>query len=134
MTGDGSGSKPSIARVLAHFYGFETKAERGRVKVACPLPDHPDSNPSASVDLDKDRWNCFGCNLSEDSYAVIMREMKCGFVEAKEFARSEFGGDSPDVSRDVRRQQGSGVRQGTRPGRRSQRVRPGTRRFGDTWS
>ncbi|MEU3278175.1 CHC2 zinc finger domain-containing protein [Streptomyces antibioticus] len=127
-------SKPSIAEVLRHFYGFETARTGGRVKIPCPLPDHPDSNPSASVDLTGNRWNCFGCNISEDSYAVIMRENACGFTEAKEFAHSEFGGDSPDVPRDVSGQPGRGVRQGSGTGRGSEQLRSGIRRFGDTWS
>ncbi|MFC8099419.1 CHC2 zinc finger domain-containing protein [Streptomyces sp. NPDC057363] len=126
--------KPPIARVLNHFYGFETTRERGRVKIPCPLPDHPDSNPSASVDLDKDRWNCFACNLSEDSYAVIMRENGFGFTQAKEFAHTKFGRNSQDVPRTVRGESGSGVRQSSGSGRRSSSVRSGVRRFGDTWS
>ncbi|MGQ5602968.1 CHC2 zinc finger domain-containing protein [Streptomyces sp. EKS3.2] len=129
-----SSSKPPIARVLAHFYGVELKATRGRVKIACPLPSHPDSNPSASVDLDKDRWNCFACNLSEDSYAVIMREEKIGFTEAKEHARSQFGGDSEALSRELPSEPGRGVRNGSGPRRGSGQVRPGLRRFGSTWS
>ncbi|MFF5371358.1 CHC2 zinc finger domain-containing protein [Streptomyces sp. NPDC013187] len=129
-----SSSRPPIARVLAHFYGFETKATRGRVKIACPLPSHPDSNPSASVDLDRNRWNCFACNLSEDSYAVIMREEGIGFTEAKERAHTQFGGDSEAVPPDVSGKPGREVHSssGTRRGRNQ--VRPRLRGFGSTWS
>ncbi|MFE2075212.1 CHC2 zinc finger domain-containing protein [Streptomyces misionensis] len=126
--------KPPIIRVLAYYYGLELKATRGRVKTACPLPSHPDSNPSASVNVDGDRWSCFGCNISEDSYAVIMRERKCGFTEAKEFAASQFGGDRQDVPRDVRGKPRPEVRCGERPGRRGSAFRARVRRFGDTWT
>ncbi|MFI2909440.1 CHC2 zinc finger domain-containing protein [Streptomyces sp. PDY-4] len=129
-----SSSRPPIARVLAHYYGFETKALRGRVKIACPLPSHPDSNPSASVDLDKNRWNCFACNLSEDSYAVIMREGSFGFLEAKEYARTEFGGDSEAVPPDVSGESGRAVPSGSRPRRDRRPVRNGLRPFGSSWS
>ncbi|WP_373432208.1 CHC2 zinc finger domain-containing protein [Streptomyces afghaniensis] len=129
-----SSSRPPIARVLAHFYGFETKATRGRVKIACPLPSHPDSNPSASVDLDRNRWNCFACNLSEDSYAVIMREEGIGFTEAKERACAEFGGDSEGVSRDVLGEPGRGVHSSSGPRRDRSPIRPRLRGFGSTWS
>ncbi|MER6086555.1 CHC2 zinc finger domain-containing protein [Streptomyces bluensis] len=129
-----SSSKPPIARVLAHYYGFEAKATRGRVKIACPLPSHPDSNPSASVDLDKNRWNCFACNLSEDSYAVIMREGKLGFTEAKEFARTQFGRDSEEVPRELQGEPGRGVRDGSGPRGGGRQVRTGLRRFGSTWT
>ncbi|MFI5877552.1 hypothetical protein ACIBAH_35035 [Streptomyces sp. NPDC051445] len=86
------------------------------------------------MDLDKQRWNCFACNKSEDSYAVIMREEGIGFPQAKEFAHSKFGGDGSDVSRDVSGQSGSGLHQGSGPGRRRNQVRSGIRRFGDSWS
>ncbi|MFB7027164.1 MULTISPECIES: CHC2 zinc finger domain-containing protein [unclassified Streptomyces] len=129
-----SSSKPPIAEVLAHYYGFSAKVTRGRVKTACPLPSHPDSNPSASVDLDKNRWNCFACNKSEDSYAVIMREERIGFLEAKEHARSKFGGNGEAVPRELPGEPGRAVRNGSGPRRGSRQIRPGLRRFGSTWS
>ncbi|MEV6419039.1 CHC2 zinc finger domain-containing protein [Streptomyces sp. NPDC051662] len=129
-----SPSKPPIVRVLAHYYGLETKVTRGRVRIACPLPSHPDSNPSASVDLDNDRWNCFACSLSEDSYAVIMREEKIGFAEAKELACTQFGADRQAVPRDVQGQPSRDVRDGPGSRRCRSQVRPGLRPFGSTWS
>ncbi|MGW0575796.1 CHC2 zinc finger domain-containing protein [Streptomyces sp. NPDC002920] len=124
--------KPAIARVLAHFYGLDISATRGRQKVCCPL--HADENPSASVDIDGNRWNCFVCNLSEDSWAVIMRERNCGFLEAQELARAEFGGDGQAVSPDVPGEPSRGVRDGSGTGRGRPTVRPGLRPFGSTWS
>ncbi|WP_354670727.1 CHC2 zinc finger domain-containing protein [Streptomyces flavofungini] len=127
-----SSSKPPISRVLAHYYGINITATRGRQKVCCPL--HADENPSASVNVDASRWNCFACNLSEDSFDVIMREEGVSFAEAKERAHSEFGGSSSDVSPDVPGEPSGGVHQGPRPGRGSGGVRTGVRRFGATWS
>ncbi|MFD7552993.1 CHC2 zinc finger domain-containing protein [Streptomyces sp. NPDC059835] len=124
--------KPSIARVLAHFYGLDIAVSRGRQKVCCPL--HADTNPSASVDVVGNRWNCFVCCLSEDSYAVIMRERNCGFLEAQEFARTELGGDSQDVPPDVSGQPSRGVRSSSGAWRGRSEVRPGLRPFGSTWS
>ena len=38
-----------------------------RVKmIRCPFPDHDDSTPSFSYDLDKQVFNCFGCDRSGD--------------------------------------------------------------------
>ncbi|WP_406307538.1 CHC2 zinc finger domain-containing protein [Streptomyces sp. NBC_00885] len=108
------------------------KVSRGRQKVCCPL--HADDNPSASVDVDGNRWNCFVCNLSEDSYAVIMRERSCGFIEAQEFACAEFGGDSQGLSQDVQRQPSRAVPNGSGSGGGRRQVRPGLRPFGSTWS
>ncbi|MER5883108.1 CHC2 zinc finger domain-containing protein [Streptomyces sp. NPDC001941] len=129
-----SSSRPPIAEVLAHYYEFETKATRGRVKTACPLPSHPDSNPSASVDLDRNRWACFACNLSEDSYAVIMREERIGFAEAKERARSQFGTSGQALPRDLPGQPSRGVHGSSGLGRAGRPVRDGLRRFGSTWT
>ncbi|MFD8018940.1 CHC2 zinc finger domain-containing protein [Streptomyces lavendulae] len=124
--------KPSIAKVLAHFYGLDITASRGRQKVCCPL--HADTNPSASVDVAGNRWNCFVCNLSEDSYAVIMREESCGFLDAQEFARAQLGGDGQDVPPDVPGEPGRGVRSGSGAWRGGKPLRPGLRPFGSTWS
>ncbi|MFB7782049.1 CHC2 zinc finger domain-containing protein [Streptomyces vinaceus] len=124
--------KPSIARVLAHFYGLDIKASRGRQKVCCPL--HADTNPSASVDVAGNRWNCFVCNLSEDSYAVIMRERSCGFLDAQKFARTELGGDGQDLPPDVSGQPSRELRSSSGAGRGRSEIRSGLRRFGSTWA
>jgi DNA primase len=36
----------------------------------CVLPDHPDNNPSFTVDPDKDVWWCFGCLRGGDSITL----------------------------------------------------------------
>jgi DNA primase len=38
----------------------------GRVMVCCPTPGHPDSTPSMQLDLDRDRYRCFGCATHGD--------------------------------------------------------------------
>ncbi len=38
----------------------------GRVMVCCPTPGHPDSTPSMQLDLDRDRYWCFGCGCHGD--------------------------------------------------------------------
>ncbi|MFE5092070.1 CHC2 zinc finger domain-containing protein [Streptomyces sp. NPDC056638] len=134
MAPESRSEKPSIADVLAHFYGLKVnKQRRGWQKFCCPL--HADSSPSASVNAETDRWSCFVCNLSEDSYAVIMRELNCGFLEAKEFAHSKFSRSSEDVPLNVSGEPGRGVRNGSGAGRQRKRtVRPGLRPFGSAWS
>ncbi|WP_145500912.1 CHC2 zinc finger domain-containing protein [Streptomyces sp. CFMR 7] len=125
--------KPSIADTLKHFYGVQlNKQWRGWQKFCCPL--HADSSPSASANEDTGRWSCFVCNLSEDSYAVIMRERKCGFLEAKEFAYQQFSGNGQDVPRDVSGKSSGSLRDGQRPARSRRKVRTGIRPFGSTWT
>jgi DNA primase len=38
----------------------------GRLMVCCPIPDHSDSTPSTQLDLDRDRYYCFGCGAHGD--------------------------------------------------------------------
>jgi DNA primase len=38
----------------------------GRVMVCCPTPGHADSTPSMQLDLDRDRYRCFGCGCHGD--------------------------------------------------------------------
>lgn len=38
----------------------------GRVMISCPTPTHLDSTPSAQLDLDRDRYHCFGCGAGGD--------------------------------------------------------------------
>jgi DNA primase len=40
--------------------------DHGRVMVRCPTPKHPDSTPSTRLDLDRDRYYCFGCSAHGD--------------------------------------------------------------------
>lgn len=41
----------------------ETKGKREGIKVRCPNPAHPDHNPSAWLNTDKDVWVCGGCGM-----------------------------------------------------------------------
>ncbi|MFJ9234365.1 CHC2 zinc finger domain-containing protein [Streptomyces anulatus] len=125
-------SKPPIAEVLKHYYQIDVKQRAGWTKVPCPL--HVDSNPSASVNAEKDRWNCFVCQVSEDSIDVVMREEKLGFREAQTWAYARFGGSGEDVLPAVQGKPSRGVYTGSRPGRSSREVHPGTRRFGADWA
>ena len=38
----------------------------GTVMVCCPLPNHDDARPSMHLDLDRDRYYCFGCGARGD--------------------------------------------------------------------
>ena len=41
-------------------------ADSGRAMVACPMPDHDDSTPSMQLDLDRQKYRCFGCDAHGD--------------------------------------------------------------------
>jgi DNA primase len=40
--------------------------DAGRAMVCCPLPAHDDRHPSMHLDLDRDRYYCFGCGSHGD--------------------------------------------------------------------
>ncbi|MFD8594571.1 CHC2 zinc finger domain-containing protein [Kitasatospora sp. NPDC059646] len=124
--------KPSIREVLGHFYGVEVEEQEGWQKILCPL--HPEENPSASVHTERQRWSCFVCDLQEDAYDVIRRELGVGFREAQKFAHGRFGGGGEDVLRAVHGEPGGGVHDRPRFGAGSSALRSGVRRFGAHWS
>jgi DNA primase catalytic core len=61
---DGLKSRHSLADV-ARRSGIEVGAT-GRVMICCPIPAHHDSTPSAQLDLDRNRYHCFGCGAGGD--------------------------------------------------------------------
>jgi DNA primase len=50
---------------VAHRSGLDV-GDHGRVMVCCPTPNHSDSTPSTQLDLDRDRYHCFGCGAHGD--------------------------------------------------------------------
>ncbi|WP_443062942.1 CHC2 zinc finger domain-containing protein [Streptomyces sp. NBC_00440] len=124
--------KPPIAEVLKHYYSIDVKQRAGWSKIPCPL--HVDENPSASVNTEKDRWNCFVCQVSEDSIDIVMREENIGFREAQAWAHARFSGSGENLLPAVQGEPGRGVHQGSRPGGHSREVHPRIRRFGADWS
>lgn len=45
-----------------------TKVRDGENKWHCPLPNHPDGEPSMSIDTKKNVWNCYVCQQGGDVY------------------------------------------------------------------
>ncbi|MET8702715.1 CHC2 zinc finger domain-containing protein [Kitasatospora sp. NPDC004723] len=121
--------KPPISEVLRHYYGVVLRDRGGWQKILCPL--HPEENPSASANTEKQRWSCFVCDVSEDIYDVIMREEGIGFRKAQEWAYSRFGGGCEGLPQPVPRQPGREVHGRPRAGGSSEPVRNRIRRFGE---
>lgn len=48
----------------------DTTGKREGIKISCPRPDHPDKNPSAWINLDKQTWYCAACDEGGDSYDI----------------------------------------------------------------
>ena len=51
---------------VARRSGLDNIPASGRVMVCCPTPGHADSTPSMQLDLDRDRYWCFGCGCHGD--------------------------------------------------------------------
>lgn len=126
--------KPPIAEVLRYYYpqvrlSFGGGWETGWQKILCPV--HCESNASATVCISENRWKCFVCNLSEDSYDFIMREEGgIAFKEARKIAVERFGGGSEVLLQSVQRQPGGEVRSRPRFGGTGSQSGSGIRRFG----
>lgn len=43
-------------------------SKRESIMISCPRPEHPDKNPSAWVNLDKQLWHCAACDVGGDIY------------------------------------------------------------------
>lgn len=64
-------------------------ARGGWQPVKCPY--HEDRTASASVNVDKDRFHCFACDISEDLVGLMRKDRGVGYVEAVAQAAKEFG-------------------------------------------
>lgn len=72
--------------------------KREGVMISCPMPNHPDRNPSAWMNLDKKTWFCPGCDLGGDviDLAAIhfgMSDYKSGknFGEIRKAIAQDYG-------------------------------------------
>ncbi|WP_353962733.1 CHC2 zinc finger domain-containing protein [Kitasatospora purpeofusca] len=124
--------KPSISDVLRHYYGIALRERGGWQKILCPL--HPEENPSASANTERQRWSCFVCDVSEDSYDVIQREEGIGFRKAQELAHTRFGGGGEGLLRPVPRQPGREVHERPRARGGGEQIRGRIRGFGENWT
>ena len=47
-----------------------TGGKREGIKISCPNPAHPDKDPSAWINLDKQTWYCGGCEEGGDAHDI----------------------------------------------------------------
>lgn len=76
--------KHDIAPVLAH-YGLDVREGMGWLKVKCPF--HGDSHASAAVNLELNVFKCFACDISGDTYSIIMKHEGKSYIEAYNIAQ-----------------------------------------------
>ncbi|AWN05261.1 DNA primase [Streptomyces phage Ibantik] len=124
--------KPSILEAFELYYPEVEVPEWGGPwkKILCPI--HAEDRPSATINPEVGYWKCHACDLSEDAYAVVMREEGVSFLEAKARADAWECGSSGDVQPSVPREPSRRVPERPRFGRGGSNVAPRfRRRFGD---
>lgn len=107
--------KPNLEKLFEH-YGLRIfgRDSGGWRKAECPLPDHEDRNPSASVNESEGKWHCFTCGRGGDGYDIIQeRESLAGFSAVRAFAGQFLDGSGGEVRDDS----GSGGSLSTSPRR-----------------
>ncbi|HCT85662.1 MAG TPA: hypothetical protein DF296_10750 [Candidatus Margulisbacteria bacterium] len=67
---------------LFRQYGFEPKKNGKGYKVNCPF--HADTEPSLSINPNKNLWQCFGCGAAGDVISFVQKIEGIEFIEAVE--------------------------------------------------
>ena len=108
--------KPDIEAVYSYYeLQILGRDNGGWAKAQCPIPDHEDRNPSASVNISEGKFWCHACGRGGDGYDIIReREGFAGFSDCKSFARQFLDGSGEAVRGDS----GSGGSLSVRPRRK----------------
>ena len=91
--------KHSIISIIEHYGGKAGREREGWYKVQCPF--HDDSHASATINIEYEAFNCFGCGAKGDAYKLIMEQEGVGFREAYTLAERiarEGGYPLPEVT------------------------------------
>lgn len=67
-----------IIDAYAKWCGKMTPSVNGKregIKISCPNPAHPDKDPSAWINLDKQAWFCGGCQEGGDAHDIAAYNM-----------------------------------------------------------
>ena len=107
----------SIKPVLLYYGAALPERSEGWIKIRCCF--HQDSHASAVVNYERNAFKCFACEMSGDTYKIIMEKEGVNFVEAIKFAERI----SPEGSNSVQSKPSSGRKLPRKPranlGRRS---------------
>lgn len=95
-------NKPDIQAIFDH-YGLRILSRAGAwVKCECPMPDHEDNNPSASVNVDEGIFKCHACGARGDGYDIVeaRERVDSGFAAVKRRAEEITGRCDSSLSRE----------------------------------
>lgn len=118
--------KHPILPVLQHYGMAEPYNLIGWVKVKCPF--HNDSHASAAVNIELGIFKCFACEVSGDTYSIIMKYERKNFSEAHTIAEEITGISGKSLSKLSRSGRRLSEKSGSNTGRRGYTPPRGGRR------
>jgi DNA primase len=96
--------KHSIVAIIEHYGGDVSVERTGWYKIKCPF--HDDTHASATINIEYQAFNCFGCGVKGDSYKIVMEQEGVQYSEAYSIAERivrESGRTLPAVNTSSRR-------------------------------
>lgn len=69
----------------------------GWANTNCPMPNHEDSSPSFGVNIDDNKYNCFGCGATGDIIKLVQQVEGLNFIEAIQ-RLSDFAGVDIEIA------------------------------------
>ena len=79
-----------IEEVMSRYAGSTMQRNK---KFHCPNPQHPDKNPSATVNHDRNTCRCWSCATTFTPITVVMQNCDLPFPQACERLVEDFGLD-----------------------------------------
>ena len=74
----------------------------GWANTNCPMPNHEDSSPSFGVNIDNNKYNCFGCGQTGDVIKLVQQVEGLNFIEAIQRLSDFAGVDIEIVNLDLK--------------------------------
>ena len=74
----------------------------GWANTNCPMPNHEDSSPSFGVNIDNNKYNCFGCGQTGDIIKLVQQVEGLNFIESIQRLSDYAGVDIEIVNLDIK--------------------------------
>lgn len=74
----------------------------GWANTNCPMPNHDDNSPSFGVNIDNNKYNCFGCGQTGDVIKLVQKVEGLNFIEAIQKLSDFAGVDIEIVNLDLK--------------------------------
>lgn len=85
--------RPDITAVYEHYQLRIIGRGGAWRKAQCPMPDHEDENPSASINEELGKWGCFSCDKRGDGIDIVREREGLDFREAVEWINRNIEGE-----------------------------------------